>query len=184
MDATIILHVVVAPMLLLTATEAVLPNGECFVEDMTCELDNAIGIINGVASAEDCKQQCEDNSTDCRVYSYYGQAGAPFRETCLIFNDCPVLDPCEDCFTEEVICVFCNAPAEGILGENLIDFVVDTTEIVCQQLCEADEKCKFFTFHYESSSLYPKTCFLLKTSFKMQSLQIESTSSVSSDLRW
>ena len=61
----------------------------------------------------------------------------------------------------EVMCIFCDAPVEGKRGENLIDFVEDTNVGVCQILCEADERCKFFTFHYESSSLYPKTCFLL-----------------------
>ena len=66
MDVAIILHVAVALMLIPSGTVAVLPNGQCFVEGVTCELDSAIGVINGVTSAEDCKLACQDNTTECR----------------------------------------------------------------------------------------------------------------------
>ena len=47
---------VVVTLLFLSATEAVLPNGECYVNDMTCEIDdNFIGIADNIMSAEDCK---------------------------------------------------------------------------------------------------------------------------------
>ena len=97
---------------------SVLPNGECSADNMTCKLEdnNVIGIINGVASAEECSQQCLDN---CKVFTYFGPSGVPFRDTCLLLRECLVLDPCEDCFTEDIgsDCTnTCTAPVEGILG--------------------------------------------------------------------
>ena len=93
----------------LAATEAVLPNGECYVNDLTCEIDdNFIGIVDNIMSAEECKQECENNSTGCKVYSYYGPGGDPFIDTCLLFSDCVVLDAVEDCITEEIECIFWN----------------------------------------------------------------------------
>ena len=152
-------------LLFLSATDAVLPNGKCSVEGMTCEFqdENLIGIIDGVTSAEECKLECENNSTECLVYSYYGSAGAPFSDTCLLFRECQVLDPVEECFTEDVACViFCNAPVEGQLGsENLIDIVADISKDDCEGLCDVEEQCQFFTYHFSNATLYPSTCFLL-----------------------
>ena len=101
---------------------SVLPNGECSADNMTCKLEdnNVIGIINGVASVEECSHQCSnDNSTFCEVFTYFGPSGVPFRDTCLLLRECLVLDPCEDCFTEDIgsDCTnTCTAPVEGILG--------------------------------------------------------------------
>ena len=88
------------------STVALLPNGECSVLDMTCQLDNenVIAIIRDVAAAEDCRQQCEADPAECSTYSHYGSNGSPFRETCFLFSDCSALQPAEDCFTEEVQC--------------------------------------------------------------------------------
>ena len=73
-------HVVAILLLLPSATLALLPNGECSVPDMTCQIDNenVIGIINDAVSAQECKDECQDDSNDCMVYSYYGSAGFPF----------------------------------------------------------------------------------------------------------
>ena len=67
MDIAIILQVAAALILFPHVTFGVLPNGECSAEEMVCELDNSnvIGIINGVANAEECNQQCLDNSGFC-----------------------------------------------------------------------------------------------------------------------
>ena len=73
MDLEVILNVAaVAFILFLSVTDAVLPSGECFVEELTCELENnnVIGIINGISTAEECKKECQDNSNDCKIYSY------------------------------------------------------------------------------------------------------------------
>ena len=164
MDALIVLHVAAALMLFPTITVAALPNGQCFVEEMTCQIDdtNLIGFINGVMTSDDCKQECEDSSSDCKIYSYYGQEGIPFFETCLLFNDCTILNPAVDCVTEDIECsLFCNAPVEGRLGENLIKIVPDVTDADCEVACEAEEQCLFFTYHYANSTPYPRSCFLL-----------------------
>ena len=155
-------------LLLLSATEAVLPKGECYVNDMTCEIDvNFIGIADNIMSAEDCKQECENNSksTGCKVYSYYGTAGAPFRDTCLLLSGCSELSPVEDCVTEELECAtsasFCHAQVEGILGENVIDIKPDVSEAACEAECEGEEQCHFFTYYFSNATVYPNTCFLL-----------------------
>lgn len=157
------LPVVVVTLLFLSVTKAVLPNGQCYVNNMTCEIsDNFIGIADNIMSAEDCKRECLENSTGCKVYSYYGPGGVPFRDTCLLFNDCSILEQVEDCVTEDISCtIFCNAPVEGILSDNVIDIVPDVSEAACEAECEVEELCQFFTFHFSNSTLYPNTCFLL-----------------------
>ena len=161
--STISLRVVVSLLLLSTAT-AELPNGECFVYDSSCVIsDNFIGIVDNIVSAQDCKRECENNSTGCTVYSYYGANGVPFRDTCLIFNGCSTLEAVENCFTEEINCAttFCKAPVEGILSDNVIDIVPNASEEVCEAECELEEQCQFFTFYFSNSTLFPNTCFLL-----------------------
>ena len=157
---------VVVTLLFLSATEAVLPNGECHVNDMTCEIDdNFIGIVDNVMSVEDCKQECKNNSGGgCQVYSYYGPTGAPFKDTCLLFSDCIVLDMVEDCITEDVSpdCVpFCDAPITGILGDNVLDIVSGISGAECETECDMVEQCQFFTHYFSNSTVYPSTCFLL-----------------------
>ena len=108
-------------ILLHNAAEAVLPNGQCLATNMSCEAtdNNIIGIINGVTSAEDCSQRCMLNTGFCEVFTYFGPSGKPFRNVCLLLSECLVLDPCEDCFTEDIgsECInTCTSPVEGILG--------------------------------------------------------------------
>ena len=152
----------VVALLFLAATEAVLPNGKCYVNDLTCEIDdNFIGIVDNILSAEECKQECEKNSTGCKVYSYYGSAGVPFIDTCLLFRDCVVLDVVEDCFTEEIECTFCDAPITGSLSDNVVDIVPEVSKAECETECVVVEQCQFFTYYSSNSTLYPRTCFLL-----------------------
>ena len=155
---------VLALLLLLPVSLAELPNGECDVTGSTCELenDNVIGIIFDIASEEECQKECEDDSTDCRVYAYYGPDGVPYRDTCILFSNCTTLGPCEDCFTEELKCgIYCQAPVEGVLGDNQLDFIVDVSEAACEAECKVLTGCNFFSYHYENSSLFQETCFLL-----------------------
>ena len=82
----------------------------------------------------------------------------------MLFNECNVLGQCEDCYSEDVRCdveVYCSAPVEGLLGNNLIGFVNDVTEAACEAECTVEEECLFFTYHWPNSTLYPSTCFLL-----------------------
>ena len=167
METTFSISVCVAVILLfLSATEAVLPNGACYVNNMTCEIDdNFIGIVNNIMSAEQCKQECKNNSTDCNVYSYYGPTGAPFRDTCLLFSDCIKLDVVEDCITEDLklegVVPFCDAPMTGILGDNVLDIVSGISGAECETECDVVEQCQFFTHYYSNSTVNPNTCFLL-----------------------
>ena len=164
MNSKILIQVAALLILLPLFTFADLPNGECSASGSTCELenDNVIDIIYNVASEEECRQECKDISTGCSVFSYYGPAGVPYRDTCLLFSNCTILDPCEDCYTEEWECgKFCKAPVEGILNDNQIGFIVDVSEEACEAECEGLPECNFFTYHFANSSTYPDTCFLL-----------------------
>ena len=53
---------------------AVLPNGECSASGLTCGLENnnVVGIIFDVSSKDECQKDCEDISTGCRTFSYFG----------------------------------------------------------------------------------------------------------------
>ena len=89
-NMTILCACAVTFLSLASVAVAVLPNGECSASNQTCELEdnNVIGIINGIDSAEECKQQCLDNNGFCTVFTHFGPAGAPFRETCLLLSSC------------------------------------------------------------------------------------------------
>ena len=131
----------------------------------TPQNDNLIGIISGVASIEECKQYCLDSETDCGTFTYYGQEGAPFLETCLLYTECYTLSPCQDCYTQELkdaCSLFCNAPIEGLIGDNLIRVIGDIyEENSCVAECQAEDACLFYTYHPENSTVYKSTCFLL-----------------------
>ena len=149
--------VIAALLLLPSFSTASLPNGECSVLNMTCQLDNdnVVGIINGVTNQQECMDLCHDNSTDCIVYSYYSSDGYPFVDTCLLFSNCTILEPAEDCITAESPCIrFCHAPIEGVLGSNLIDFVSSVSEAACEAECEVEEQCHFFTYHWSNASTW------------------------------
>jgi len=156
---------VIGLLLVFPVAFAVLPNGECSAPGLTCELENnnVVGIQFDVASEEECKKDCEDISTGCTAFSYFGPAGSPYRDTCILFSNCTTLNPCEDCYTEEVECIYtyCTAPVEGILTDNQVDFIVDVSEAACEAECTIVPECNFFTYHYGNSSTFPDTCFLL-----------------------
>ena len=156
---------VLALLMLLQVTLAALPDGNCSTTGSTCELenDNVIGIINGVASEEECRINCEDESTGCAIFSYFGPTGMPYRDTCILYGYCDALGPCEDCYTEELKCnpIYCQAPVEGVLTDNQLDFIVDVSKEACEAQCKNLTGCNYFTYHYENSSLFQETCFLL-----------------------
>ena len=106
---------------------------------------------------------CENNATSCAYFTYYGPSSFPFMDACVFYDSCPVLDPCEDCYTEALGCYdFCAAAVEGALGDNIISVLDDVkNEKLCSESCDYDEQCNFYTYHRGNSSLYPSTCFLL-----------------------
>ena len=146
---------------------AQLPSGACYIEDATCEMegDNLVGIISGVLSLDECRQACQDDATtSCNIFTFYGSLAFPFVDSCILFSTCMNLNPCVDCFTEELVCdqIFCNAPVEGMLGDNIVRVIDDmNAEGACSNNCNEDELCQFYTYHYPNSSLYPSTCYLL-----------------------
>ena len=135
MDLGVILKVAAVSFILFSSvsvTDAALPNGECSVEELTCQLENnnVIGIIGGILTAEECKQECQDNSNDCKIYSYYGQGGIPFVGTCILFNDCSILEPVVDCYTEDIECfLFCNATVQWRAGSARTSLTLSQTSL-------------------------------------------------------
>merc|ERR1719367_1018496 len=142
-------------------TEAQLPNGLCYAEDVTCELqdDNLVGIIGDVSNLADCREECQDdNVTSCNFFTFFGPSSFPFVDTCLLYSTCETLDECEDCFTEVLDCnnKFCTAPVEGVLGDNIIKIVDDVeNERICEANCQMEEACEIYTFHLPNSSFFP-----------------------------
>jgi len=174
-NVTILCARAVTFLSLASVVVAVLPNGECSASNKTCELENnnVIGILNGIYSVEECRQQCLDNNGFCTVFSHYNSAGAPFRDTCILLSDCLVLDTCVECYTEDVrsdCTVSCTAAVEGIIGDNLVDFAVDLTKEACASECEDLLGCDAYTYHFGNSTTYPETCFLLTELLKPLSL--------------
>ena len=50
---------------------------------------------------------------------------------------------------------------EGILSDNLIDFVLDVGKEACEAACNNMSACNFYTHHNQQSETYPNTCFFL-----------------------
>ena len=48
------------------------------------------------------------------------------------------------------------------MGDNVIETLGDVDSgYVCQEACESDPECLFYTYHKVNSTLFPSTCFLL-----------------------
>jgi hypothetical protein len=101
---------------------------------------------------------------DCVFYTYFGPTSFPFADTCILYSTCKNLESCTDCKTEDIFCIFCSAPVEGGLGENLVGVLDDTAEeSVCEASCLSEDACSFYTYHLPNATAFPKTCFLLSS---------------------
>ena len=76
------------------ATLGQLPNGACSSQDAACEIrhDNLVGAVGDVSDPDDCRSACQDNSTSCKYFTYFGPQSFPFTNSCLFFSSCPILD--------------------------------------------------------------------------------------------
>ena len=91
-----LLTAVVSVVLLLpSATFAFLPNGACSVRDQTCEIDgdNLVSIAAEIPNADACREICSQLG-NCDYWSYFGASSFPFVSTCILLNNCSVLDVC------------------------------------------------------------------------------------------
>ena len=57
--------------------------------------------------------------------------------------------------------IYCQAPVKGVVADNQLDIIVDVSEEACEAECKSLTGCNHFTYHYENSSLFQETCFLL-----------------------
>ena len=140
-----------------------LPSQTCSVMQ-ACEVheDNLVEDLEGVESAEECKQVCSD-STECNMFSHFGGSSSPLHNHCLLLRSCPSLHNCDDCLTESKVCFgSCNQQFEGKVAENEVDTIIDSVdEPACLQSCQQNAECTHYTFYTGEDSAYPGLCLLL-----------------------
>ena len=162
------------PLLFFTTTTILLlskPRGigaqlrPCTTEGEYCQIegDNLLGIINEAQNLTECLEA----ANEAAFVSYFGPSGFPFVDSCLYFSSCDILNPCENCTTQDLssYCItFCSAPIEGSLGTNLITVIGDVSdEPTCKQSCQEEALCSAYTYHWANSTSSPKICYLLTT---------------------
>jgi len=143
------------------------PCGACHVEDLMCSMhENTLSTLPGVASIEDCRGACNDQP-ECAFLTYFAADSFPFSETCFLFSACDEVLDCMACTTEVNSCPeeeegLCSGPVEGILGDNIVEFLPDVeSEAACLDACSANSNCSFYTHHSECDLSYPGACILL-----------------------
>ena len=50
-----------------------------------------IGIANDVSNVAECRELCEDNTTSCAYFTYYGPSSFPFMDDCVFYDSCAIL---------------------------------------------------------------------------------------------
>ena len=106
-----------------------LPSQTCEVLQ-ACEVheDNLVEDLEGVESAEECKQLCSD-STECNMFSHFGSSSSPLHNHCLLLRSCPSLHDCDDCLTKSKVCFGgCNQQFEVKVAENEVDTIIDSVD--------------------------------------------------------
>jgi len=128
--------------------------------------ENTLSTLPGVASIEDCRGACNDQP-ECAFLTYFAADSFPFSETCFLFSACDEVLDCMACTTEVNSCPeeeegLCSGPVEGILGDNIVEFLPDVeSEAACLDACSANSNCSFYTHHSECDLSYPGACILL-----------------------
>ena len=137
----------------------------CSVEKRTCEIqeDNLISSISAI-EVEECRQLCFDLDY-CKYFSHFGLNNYPISNYCMLFSSCPVLENCEDCYTEDKLCYgSCGRNLESKLADNVIEFIQDVRlEHSCKTLCLDNAKCKYYTNFGKDDpdDVYPDLCVLM-----------------------
>ena len=138
------------------------PIDTCSVEKRSCEIrDNLIDTISGI-KVEECRQLCFDMS-GCKYFSHFGPNNYPISDYCMLFSTCPVLENCEDCYTEDKLCNgVCGRKLESKLDENVIEFIPNVgLEHSCKTLCLENTDCLYYTHYGKDNDHYPYLCVLL-----------------------
>ena len=135
----------------------------CSTEDAYCQIEG--DNLQGVISEAQNLTECLETANEAAFVSYFGPLGFPFVDSCLYFSSCDILNPCENCTTQDLssYCItYCSAPIEGTVGANLISVIGDVSdESTCKQMCQEEAPCSVYTYHWANSTSSPKTCFLL-----------------------
>jgi len=134
----------------------------CSVINQACEArDNLINAFPKISSIQECRELCK-NTSDCEVYSYYGDGSLPFKNYCMTFSNCFRLHDCEDCFTEIKPCFdVCEIINDGSFVQDTVDVITNLKhEHSCVIQCRMNPDCKFYTYYTASDHNYPSMCVL------------------------
>ena len=142
-----------------------------------------VAFFTEVPSLEECQELCSD-MTSCRYISYFGDniemdtddpvyydGTDNLAGFCALFSRCSVTRQCrpQACITLDTSCTLtrstCSTQVVGQIGDNLVAVHKVDQETQCQQLCQAEGLCNFYSYYTMKDLYYPGTCFLL-TSLK------------------
>ena len=135
----------------------------CREENHACVAQD-INLVRSVAEVEDvqlCKQLCADTE-GCNVISYFGPKSFPFRNYCMLFENCQYRHSCSDCQSMHKGCFgSCSKDIEGAIVNNALEVITDVKdEPECLGKCKTNTECKFYTYYHASDRNYPKLCIL------------------------
>ena len=136
----------------------------CQEENMACVIGE--NLIRSVAEVEDvqlCKQLCGDTE-GCTVVSFFGDTSFPFRNYCMLFENCHKLHSCSDCRSMDKRCFSsCSKNMEGAIVNNALEVIPEVNEEPgCLEKCKTNTDCKFYTYYKASDRNHPKLCLLQK----------------------
>ena len=109
----------------------------CHMEGEQCNVEyygngdtNLLAAL-ALPTVTECKEACT-NTTECRVFTYYGPGSSPYKEMCFLFSECRETSKAEDCVTESLEDCSCSLARECLVtSENLYGMYGGVAELRC-----------------------------------------------------